>query len=129
MKRLMDDDTRIEAVTKLAENNPSAAMAIVGLMQYAEQRGKNPVLPLLQLDSASVYGGSIWMLHQDVCGRSSEKVSNVLDAWQRGDISDKSLHHAIQNRGAGISKALLDGKSESAFPSGLKEPPLPPARA
>lgn len=120
--RIMSDDTRRDALSKLVENNPGAMMAVMGLMQHAEARGLNPMLPLLQLDSAGVYGSSIWMLHKDVCGQVSSKVANVLGAWQRGDISSQALHHAIQNRGVGVPPWALDGGDPRVGTRGLAKP-------
>jgi hypothetical protein len=110
----MEEDSQQDMLSKLAECNPGALMAMMGLMQCAEERGRSPLLPLFQLDGAGVYGSSIWTLHKDVCGQSPSKVSNVLDALQNGDISRAVLYHAIRNRGVGIPPWVMNGPGRGA---------------
>lgn len=97
-------DTPLTAIVKLAEGNPGAVSVLGRVMTEGGKidPDSKPFLILLNLDTLGLYGPRVWMLYKDVCGERLDRTLAVLRAWQLGLLSRDAVHHAVENRGAGV---------------------------
>jgi hypothetical protein len=100
--RIDSEMTVVQTVSALAEGNPGALSVCVDILKLGS------VAPLLLIDSFGIYGSKIWMLYKDVCGQSVSGVIALLQAVQLGELSEDTLHHAIENYGAGIDVPAIE---------------------
>jgi hypothetical protein len=115
--RVSEGDEFSEAIGKMADGNLGAAVAMIEIGNAAEKSGSNPVVPLIQMSKVGLRGSSIWMLYKDVCAKDPDRVVDILQRWEMGEISIEKLHHAINNRGEGLG---TDGRGQSS--GSLKSP-------
>lgn len=102
-----------DILAKMAEGNPGAITVLIRLMKEGEaidpQCFMGGLGAILGMDTHRVYGSKIWMLYKDVCGQDLVKMMAVLRACQLGKLTERSMLHAINNRGEGLDlTAILD---------------------
>ena len=105
--RIELNDNMMSAIMKLSEGNPEAMSVCIRLVKEGEYIDTDCFCgglgQLLSLDTEQVYGPKIWMLYKDVCKEQLWKMIAVMRAVQLGFITNSVLHHAIENRGAGLN--------------------------
>ena len=93
MTRLKLTDTVMDAMIKMAEGNPGAAMAITEIMANAEkidpQAFGGGLGVLLSLDGYGIYGTDIHILFSDKCNRDTRRM--LMRATQLGLFSHLKL--------------------------------------
>lgn len=61
-------------------------------------------------DSIGLYGSKLYMLWNDCCDRDMDKVKSVLDARQRGKLTDQEiLEHVAGGWGTPFDDLLQEG--------------------
>lgn len=73
-----------------------------GISKYEEIDPENCFGPcglLINLDSMGLYNEQIWMLYNDLCGRSIHNTIVVARAWQLGILNKPQIDQAIERRG------------------------------
>lgn len=94
--RLTDPNMTIEdAVISMADGNPGAVFCMTAMMN------SNPMamLDILYFDSLGIYGEKIYMLWNDCCDRSMEKLNATLKYFRSGKVSrEKILENLSQVR-------------------------------
>lgn len=112
-------DTMMSALVKMAEGNPGAIAALSDTCQKAAaidpQSSFGMLSPILSLDTHGIYGSSIYVLWNDVCGRDARKLLMLLRAVQLGFLAESRLITAAadQSRGKHFTAeelAKLDAK-------------------
>jgi hypothetical protein len=73
MSRIEIQDTGMDIITKLAEDNPGAMSACVALLEE-DPHG------LVLLDKFEIYGSSIYVIWSDQCDRDAGKMMSLLGA-------------------------------------------------
>ncbi len=68
MPRIVEDDTAMQAMIKMAEGNPGAISVIIGLMKK-----ENGLISILQLDEMDIRGSKIWYGFKDYCKQDLDK--------------------------------------------------------
>lgn len=100
----LTDDMRTILV-KMCDGNPGALNVLITLVKESEKidldAAFGPYTHLLNLDSAGIYGPSIWVLFKDTCGQNIVNFVAVIRAWQLGIIDDEQLKAASNRDGAG----------------------------
>jgi hypothetical protein len=105
-ERIKFYDTMESVLLKMSEGNPGAITVLTRLLKESEDIDPQDMLgglgKILYLDTLQIYGSRIWVLYKDVCGENLSKMVAVLRSVQLGDLSEKTIHHAIDNRGEGV---------------------------
>lgn len=105
-ERIRLEMSMLDVIITMSEGNPGAVAACAELMKYGAKIDPESFAgglgSLMHLDTLGIYGSRIYMLWNDVCGRDVGKMIACLRAYQLGQISPKTLTHAIDNRGNGI---------------------------
>ena len=104
MARINSDMQVKDAIVEIVDGNPGALTACVDILNHGDSNY------LLYLDELGIYGGRIYMLWSDVCGRDALKTIAVLCAHQIeiAGLDTQTLNHAIDNRGEGIDWSSLE---------------------
>jgi len=125
--RIQLTDTTFTAVFKLAEGNPGATRVCAEILALTPTIDPDSALgglgALLSLDSLGIYGSRIWMLYKDMCHECIYNTVAVLRAHQLGIISAKTLHHAIDNRGDGVSTLNTFAQVQAQLPRFAQDMP------
>ena len=87
MTRITADDTMVDAVVKLAQGNPGAAVVVTSLLKHDTVRG---YLRMLDLDMWEIYGPRIWLCYKDLLGEDLEALEAAID--------DQSLLGSVKAR-------------------------------
>jgi hypothetical protein len=91
-----------EAVVALAEGNPGAAIALMELMNSAEQIDPDSALgemsPAFSFDTYGIYGSHIHILFSDICKKDPVKTLAVLRSVQMGIFSQSILKEACSRQ-------------------------------
>ena len=110
--KLTPQDTTMDLMLKMSEGNPGALTACMDLFKL----GTPGVVALIDFDDIGLYGDKLYMLWNDCCGRSAEKVLMVDKARNFGKLSVKD----IQDRASGgygkpytDEELELDGSNDS----------------
>ena len=81
------------------------AGAIIALMKSLEMNEKidpencfGPWGLMVNLDSMGIYNEQIWLLYNDLCGRSIHNTIVVARAWQLGILDKPQIDQAIEQR-------------------------------
>jgi len=80
----------------LAKGNMGAANVLTQLC------GENAFTSLDSLRKYNITGSLIWCLYKDVCKQNLQKMINVLENCENGNITPAILTHAITNYGDGL---------------------------
>lgn len=110
MTRLSLDINGMDAVIAMSDGNPGAVNAIIALT-HPDVRGVDldsalgPWGPVFQLDTHEIYGPSIYILWNDVCGRDAHTMLVLLRATQLGlfpveqlkMLASESVGHRMAN--------------------------------
>lgn len=105
-ERIGLNDNLKDAILKLAEGNPGAAVVCTKLAFRNTSIDPDSAMgvfsSILGLDTLGIYGPRIWMLYKDFCGQDLVTTIGVLRAWQLGFLSESKLNHAIDHYGDGV---------------------------
>jgi hypothetical protein len=89
----------LDMITLLSDGNPGALSAMVELATTAEQTDPDSALgamgPIMFLDTLGIYGSDIWVLFNDICGRSPVKMQALLRAVQMGIANESEIKSGI----------------------------------
>ena len=89
--RIVDNMTVEDVIITMAEGNPGAITCMVELIN-----GWVMTLPdILLLDSMGIYGGKLYMLWNDCCGRDNEKFKKTLQAFHEGKFTEEEIHENL----------------------------------
>lgn len=100
-----------DMILAMSGGNAGAIMALMrsveenketGISKYEEIDPQNRFGPcglLINLDSMGLYNEQIWMLYNDLCGRSIHNTIVVARAWQLGILNKPQIDQAIERRG------------------------------
>lgn len=108
-ERLQLEDTPMDMLQKMCGGNPGALTVLLEIIKNGESIDpdiSSSILYLLYLDTYKIYDEKIWMLYKDVCGENITKTMALLRAVQFGYLSEKDLHHAINNYGEGVDPEI-----------------------
>ncbi len=85
-----------EIVSAMADGNPGAMGAIFSMANFKGDIDNmlGGLAPILTMDSNKIYGSSIYILFNDICGRDAAKACAVLRAVQLGEFSGHVLFEA-----------------------------------
>ena len=120
--RITYGDSVEEAIIKMGDGNPGAAIAIRAIMEHNQNRplaedveeevtrlpeemrdevrkGLKTMTPLLTLDDAGVHGHQIWTLYKDVCKEDGEKLCDMIADVEAKKISVENFQRSISRRG------------------------------
>ncbi len=101
-----------EALIALADGNPGAITAMIGLMEASPkvdpQDAFGAMGPLISLDELAIYGTDVWVLFKDVCGQDTTCTLAVLRAHQLGILTSKEIKEALTQGGSEEKTALRD---------------------
>lgn len=74
MSKIEFADTTQSAIVKMAEGNPGALTAMVGLLQLDKEAAPDGgIVAILHLDDEGIYESRIWMGFKDYCGQDAAK--------------------------------------------------------
>lgn len=74
MSKIVLEDTTQSAIIKMAEGNPGALTAMIGLLQLDHKDAPGGgLVAILHLDDEGIYGSRIWMGFKDYCGQDAAK--------------------------------------------------------
>lgn len=100
----------MDAIIAIADGNPGAISAMVGLVKDVERvdpdNALGPFGPLLLLDSFRIYGSSIWLLYKDICGQDLTRMLGLLRAVQLGIATRSELSKGIEAARMGAEHRL-----------------------
>lgn len=93
--RLTLTDSLSTAVQKMFDGNIGAYNALVQIAEAEKtvdpQSAMGSFGPLLTLDGLGIYGGDIYVLWSDLCGRDATKTIAVLRGVQLGIVNGQTL--------------------------------------
>lgn len=99
--RITLQDTSLDMITKLAEGNPGAVVAVIEMMKSAPVVDPDSAFgafaPLFDLDTLDIYGSRIHVLYKYVARGDVVLVLGLLRAVQLGHMGESELHAAIAN--------------------------------
>lgn len=110
----------LDAVVALAEGNPGAVTVMGDMLRDGGRIDPDSFggyANILDLDSYGIYGSRIWMLFKDVCRQSLPRTIAILRAVQLGYLDEKTLNHAIDNRGEGLDVEAMVAKVKERLPN------------
>ncbi len=94
-ERIGLQDSMQDIVLKMAEGNPGAITALMGLITAKggidPDQLLGPIGTVLSLDTYGIYGSNIYILWNDQCDRNTHKLIMLLRATQMGIFSDVKL--------------------------------------
>lgn len=99
--KLKLEDSPIEAITKMSQGNPGAAMAlteIYGRSDIDTDSAFGSMGPIFQLDGHGIYGSDIYIPYSDICEKDVVSVYAVLRAVQLGLFSNVILKDACSRQ-------------------------------
>lgn len=95
MVRITLNDTIIDMVQKLAENNIGAINVLLTLVKEEAaidpQSALSPIGTILFLDENGIYGSNIWVLYKDICKESIRNLIMLHRAVQLGFLTRHDL--------------------------------------
>ena len=100
MVKITLDDSIMDMIQKLAENNIGAVNVLLRLVKEESaidpQSLLSPIGTILFLDECGIYGPNIWILYKDICKESIRDLIMLHRAVQLGFLSRHDLvNHRI----------------------------------
>lgn len=99
MGRIQLDDRPLDAMQKMTDGNPGAAVVLGELFQKTKEIDPHAGLGgyhyILFLDDMEIYGSKIWLLYKDICEQKVERIILLLRAWQLGVIKSNAITDAV----------------------------------
>lgn len=96
--RINPNDETVNALVKMADGNPGAAVAIGQILKRANEIDPEMALGglnyILLLDEYGIYGTDIYVLFSDICDKDLAKMLAVIRATQLGILDPKLLSAA-----------------------------------
>lgn len=100
--RIKLTDSIQSVITKMAEGNPGAAIAMIELVEKGAAIDPDSAWggwgALMSLDTADIYGSGIYVLFSDICDRDPAKTIAVLRACQLGILPEATLKDACSRQ-------------------------------
>ena len=87
MSRITMNDTGRDIVIKMADGNPGAIGALMGIVEGRDQidpSASRGVGAIMMFDTWEIYGSAIYVLWSDKCGRDTRKLLILMRATQLG---------------------------------------------
>ncbi len=111
MSRITLQDSTIDIMTKMSEDNPGALTALMECMKDGEKIDPDAFMGglgvVLSLDTLGIYGTDIYVLWADICNRDTVKFIASIRAHQLGFISGLLLTDACSRQDY-TGKNLID---------------------
>lgn len=113
--RIELSDSTEDVLSKLSDNNIGALSVLIQVIKNCNAVDPDAfggfdgagLMTLLDFDSHGIYGESIWVLHEDICGQNITNLLGVLRAMQLGIIGERKVLDDINARKVGDrSKAI-----------------------
>lgn len=93
--RITMQDTTMDALVKMAEGNPGALTAMMGIIEKHDSIDPQAMLggigAIMILDTWGIYGTEIYVLYSDKCGRDVRKMLLLMRACQLGMFQQLKL--------------------------------------
>jgi len=134
-ERLKDINmSMIQVIQTMAGGNPGAIITITKIIKEAGQIDPDDVFggfgTVLSMDTFGIHDHKIWTLYKYVCNENIIKTIGMIRACQLGLISEKILHHAIDNRSEGLDveetmikvKEILPNFNKSKVQQNIEKP-------
>jgi hypothetical protein len=98
-QRIQLHDSTLAIVSKMCEGNPGAMQILMEMLSpKTDEIDPNNMLggmgAVLMLDTVGIYGGGIYTLHNDICGRDMVKTLAVIRAVQLAFLDGVVLRNA-----------------------------------
>jgi len=101
LRRLDENGTLEDTLTKLSEGNPGALHVCLNSYRFSPIIDPDNALgcnaPLHILDTFGIYGSRIWILYKDVCGEDIVKFIAVLRGMQLGIVDAVKLSDVLNS--------------------------------
>jgi len=102
MSRIELTDSPMDALIKMAEGNPGAAVAMMDILKQHDEIDPQAMLgglgTIMILDTWGIYGSSIYILYSDKCDRNVRQLLMLLRATQLGFFSHTKLQQMAEDQ-------------------------------
>jgi len=128
MSKLRLEDSAMEIVSKMSDGNPGAMQALCDTIAQGTdidpQGFPGGLGAIMGLDSAGIYGTSVYILWADQCNRNTRDFVMLMRANQLGFLSTKTLQRvaADQMRSEMIDLDALDAQVCESLPEFQRRP-------
>jgi hypothetical protein len=107
MSRIKLTDSTMDAMTKMADGNPGALMAIMDIVEnYSDidpQSAMGALGAIMILDTWEIYGSSIYVLWSDKCGKDVRRMLMIMRATQLGLFNQTRLQQMADDQAGQIN--------------------------